>query len=509
MDGVIGEFDDGLTSSAESEANHRRSGQTRTNGRPGDGARTNQRAGQGRGLTNQRPGEDKVRPELRSSHLSINEQIDDIFSQLTEEIYLDEKKIKENKIKLSRSPTRNRNDPLPPPPTGESKQPPPPIDRKKKPFSPSKSSKLSSKYQDNKTLTTDKPRSKSSGARADRQNHSLPHDRSGGGEVILYEDHDFSNNTIEKVVADVHKTADYSKRAQVPPPMPEKQKIHLKNSIDRNRDTSKSFAERQKTNLSTQEAAVIEELKAKVTDKQGKISKFDNNSRQQRGRSKQRDDVGNKRPGKRPQQTRDTRASPRGNRVSSPQSSSQYVSMTDNRPQRRASNNREDYRRSKSMGPLESRDLSSPRHMQRGHSPERHVSSGDRSRYNKTRQVTQDRSRSNARNSRHESFNIDRRRDERDMFDDRRDARRGRSQVRAGHVTGGHLMSPPSPAEAEETIAKLLPRYCHVCHVWYHWSHVSGVPGISGITGVMSSPAVCNMATAELILCCSDTLCHT
>ena len=468
LDGVIGEFDDGLTSSAESEANHRRPGHTRTNQRPGYEARTNGRPGQGGRQTNQRPGEDKVRPELRSSHLSINEQIDDIFSQLTEEIYLDEKKIKENKIKLSRSPTRNRNDPLPPPPiSGDSKQPPPPIDRKKKPFSPNRSSKLSSKYQDNKTLTTDKPRSKTSGSKSDnRHNHSLPHDRSGGGgEVILYEDHDFSNNTIEKVVADVHKTADYSKRAQVPPPMPEKQKIHLKNSIDRNRDTSKSFAERQKTNLSSQEAAVIEELKAKVTDKQGKISKFDNN-RQQRGRSKQRDDAGNMRPGKKQTRGSETRASPRGPRVSSPQSSSQYVSMTDNRAHRRTSNNREDYRRSKSMGPLESRDQSSPRHVPRGHSPDRHVSSGDRSRYNRQVQSNQDRSRSNARTGRHESFNVDRRRDERDnkreMFDDRRDARRGRSQVRAGHVSShvspGHLMSPPSPAEAEETIAKLLPR---------------------------------------------------
>ena len=98
LDGVIGEFDEGLTSSAESEANH--------------------------GLGRARGGEDRVRPELRSSHASINEQIDDIFSQLTEEIYLDDKKAKENKIRLSRSPTRNRFDPLPPPPVSSGLQPP-------------------------------------------------------------------------------------------------------------------------------------------------------------------------------------------------------------------------------------------------------------------------------------------------------------------------------------------------------------------------------------------------
>ena len=311
LDGVIGEFDDGLTSSAESEANHARNQSRQVkNG-------VNQRRG---GQREEKPvrggqrGDRPVKPELKSSHLSINEQIDDIFSQLTEEIYLDEKQVKENKIKLSRSPTRNRNDPLPRPPTSSSAIDPPPINRKIKPSSQTKSNSPN-KYrsQENKTLTNDKPRPKlkNPGVKTDRQNYSLPNNKlkNGNGEVILYEDHDFSrNNTFEKVIADVHKTAsatDYSKHSAVPPPMPEKQKIHLKNSsIDRNRETSKSFLDRQKNNLSSQEAAVMEELKAKVSDKQGKISKFDNNRNQPRGRSKQRDleEAGNLRPRQKQQQ---------------------------------------------------------------------------------------------------------------------------------------------------------------------------------------------------------------
>ena len=323
--------------------------------------------------------EDRVRPELRSSHLSINDQIDNIFSQLTQEIYNDEKVNKETKVRLSRSPTRNRFDPLPPPPTSSTQTHPPPIDRKKKPAEKSSSSKYGGRVQDTKTLTNDKPRPtrpkyvKS----ADRQNFSLPHEKmkngKGNGEVILYEDHEFSN-TIEKVVADVHKNADYAK--QVPPPMPEKQRIHLKNSsIDRSKETSKSFLQRQQKNLSSQEAAVIQELREKVTDKQGKVSKFDN----RRGRPQQR------RPGKRTE----TQSQPRH---SSPQRSNLYESM--GAPgERRSKPSREDYMRSRSMGPLDSRES------------------------------------------------------------------RQRSRSRGGR---DRVVSPPSPAEAEETIAKLLPRSCRL-----------------------------------------------
>ena len=456
LDGVIGEFDEGLTSSAESEANH------------------------GRGRA--RGGEDRVRPELRSSHASINEQIDDIFSQLTEEIYLDDKKAKENKIRLSRSPTRNRFDPLPPPPVSSGLQPPhsgssssthpPPIDRKKKPEPGTKHSS-GGKYGpgggggaragggggqrmgDTKTLTNEKPRSKVSGVKTDRHNFSLPHDKvkSGNGEVILYEDHVISN-TMEKVVADVHKTADYSKRSHAPPPMPEKQKIHLKNSsIDRNKETSKSFVQRQK-NMSSQEAAVIQELKAKVSDKQGKISKFDN-SRQhqsnQRTRSNLRDKEGNLRPGKRSQVQG-------GPRLSSPQSGSSqksnpYVSMTDKThagaAERKINHNRDDYRRSRSMGPLEDKSYLRQRSRSRGF----HDPSPDRSSSRPARHLNSaDRTRSKSRGGggRHESFNSG-----------SRGGERGRAPARSRHS----MASPPTPAEAEETIAALLPRWVTITYL--------------------------------------------
>ena len=448
LDGVIGEFDEGLTSSAESEANH------------------------GRGRA--RGGEDRVRPELRSSHASINEQIDDIFSQLTEEIYLDDKKAKENKIRLSRSPTRNRFDPLPPPPVSSGLQPPhsassssthpPPIDRKKKPDSGTKHSS-GGKYGpgggaragagggqrmgDTKTLTNEKPRSKVSGVKTDRHNFSLPHDKikSGNGEVILYEDHVISN-TMEKVVADVHKTADYSKRSHAPPPMPEKQKIHLKNSsIDRNKETSKSFVQRQK-NMSSQEAAVIQELKAKVSDKQGKISKFDN-SRQhqsnQRTRSNLRDKEGNLRPGKRSQVQGDPRLS--SPQSGSSQKSNPYVSMTDKAhagaAERKINHNRDDYRRSRSMGPLEDKSYLRQRSRSRGF----HDPSPDRSSSRPARHLNSaDRTRSKSRGGggRHESFNSG-----------SRGGERGRAPARSRHS----MASPPTPAEAEETIAALLPRW--------------------------------------------------
>ena len=283
-----------------------------------------------------------MRPQLRNSQGSINDQIDDIFSQLTQEIYNDEKIKTETKVRLSRSPTRNRFDPLPPPPTSSSTHPPP-IDRKKKPGD--KPSSGGARLQDTKTLTNDKPRPtrpkyvKS----ADRQNFSLPHEKikngKGNGEVILYEDHEFSN-TIEKVVADVHKTADYAK--QVPPPMPEKQRIHLKNaSIDRKKETSKSFLQRQQKSLSSQEAAVIQELREKVTDKQGKISKFDN----RRGR---------------PQKKERNERNERNERSERSERSNLYESMTADKAhltpaERRIKQTREDYRRSRSMGPLDSR----------------------------------------------------------------------------------------------------------------------------------------------------------
>ena len=472
LDGVIGEFDDGLTSSAESEAGRSRGGQS--GHQP-----------QSRGQQKPRTTEDKVRPELRSSHLSINDQIDDIFSQLTEEIYEDEKIVKANNIRLSRSPTRNRFDPLPPPPTSSSQlsssRVPPVIDRKSKPGPSPSRNKPGPKYGGgqrvtaNKTLTNEKPRAKSAGVRkGDRQNFSLPHEKAknGNGEVILYDDHVVSN-TIEKVVADVHKSSDYSKRSNTGPVLPEKQKIHLKHSsIDRSRETSKSFLARQKS-LSSQEAAVMEELKAAVTDKQGKISKFDNNKssgsgQRERGRggvrSNLRDKEGNQRPAA---SAAAKRSQVQGNsRFSSPHSNSSQKSqksanardgVTDTSrshgpgaAERRISHHRQDdYRRSRSMGPLENRDKSYLR--QRSRSRGFHDPSPDRDKSRSGLRHPGDRAedrqtRSKSRGRRHESFN--------------NSDSRGRAQVRGdqGRGRGQGGMSPPSPAEAEEAIAKLLPR---------------------------------------------------
>ena len=462
LDGVIGEFDDGLTSSAESEAGRSRGGQRGHQPQP---------RGQQR-----RASEDQVRPELRSSHLSINDQIDDIFSQLTEEIYEDEKTVKANNIRLSRSPTRNRFDPLPPPPTSSSQssaRAPPVIDRKSKPGpSPARNSSASKygaghRVTANKTLTNEKPRSKSAGVRkGDRQNFSLPHDKAknGNGEVIVYEDQAVSN-TIGKVVADVHKSSDYAKRSNTGPVLPEKQKIHLKHSsIDRSRETSKSFLARQKS-LSSQEAAVMEELKAAVTDKQGKISKFDNNkSSGQRGRGDVRSNLRDKEGNQRPAAVAAKRSQVQGNsRFSSPHSNSSQKSQKSQKSanardgvtdtsrshgpgaaERRISHHRQDdYRRSRSMGPLENRDKSYLRQRSRSRgfhdpSPDR-----DKSRQRHPGDRGEDRqTRSKSRGQRHESFNS---------------GSRGRAQVR-GDRGRGQGMSPPSPAEAEEAIAALLPR---------------------------------------------------
>ena len=126
---------------------------------------------------------------------------------------------------------------------------------------------------------------------------------------------------------------------------------------------------------------------------------------------------------------------------------------------------RDDYRRSRSMGPLENRDAghvrpgsreprgyrddSPDRHVSRHVRQPRHLNSGDRSK---------------SRTSRHESFQGG----QVIRSQGGKEDRRGRTQVRDG--SRNQLMSPPTPAEAEETIAALLPRYVHVvtCHVMCH-----------------------------------------
>ena len=235
LDGVIGEFDDGLTSSAESEATHRR----RSLGRDG----------------------------LGGSHLSINEQIDDIFSQLTEEIYTEEKKVPKKAAVVSRSPTRGRFDPLPIPPSTATH--PPPIDRRKKPGQ----------------------RSPSNGRREERggdrregrggRNSSLPAKHSNErGEVVVYgSEQRRDGRSLEKVTAEVHKPrAGGSGGGQQPPPKPEKQKIHLKHaSTERRPDGGRRERSRssQGRPLTHQEQAVIRELRERVGGSGGKVSKFD------------------------------------------------------------------------------------------------------------------------------------------------------------------------------------------------------------------------------------------
>ena len=434
-----------------------------------------------------------MRPELKSSHLSINEQIDDIFSQLTEEIYLDEKivkqesekKVKEDKIKLSRSPTRNRFDPLPPPPTSSSTQPPPPIDRLKKPTSPAKNisssqpKNISSKYkrpanerQVNKTLTNEKPRAKTTSVTKSetRRNHSLPHDKQKvTGDAVVYEDQDIPN-TLEKIVVDVHNVS--------PPPMPEKQKIHLKNSLDRGKETSKSFV--QKSNISSQEAAMIQELKEKVTDKQGKISKFD----KPRTRSYQRGNNSGKidqselsissRDKNSSNQSRDQQKLTNQSRTNSSSRTGQYETMTGHTGVAERNifhQRREDYRRSRSMGPLESRERQSKltnqsreRQQLTNQSRERQLRQRSKSRgYD----PSPDRSRlsgerARSRGGRHESF-TERGRDI--LTNQSRDRQNLTNQSRDGRHRS-NVVSPPSAAQAQETIASLLPRY-HV-HDHHH-----------------------------------------
>lgn len=114
LDSVIGEFDDGLTSAAESEYG----GITRENGRieaeirkrpPPKNRSSNGANGSGPG------------------NVSLTDKIDDIFSELTEEIYSADKQQKiinrapmrsesTNSDSRKLSPIRRVNDPLPTPP---------------------------------------------------------------------------------------------------------------------------------------------------------------------------------------------------------------------------------------------------------------------------------------------------------------------------------------------------------------------------------------------------------
>ena len=201
LDRVIGEFDDGLLSSTESEA------ASRQRSRPD--LRT---------VSDSEEKEEKIRPEIRGSRidfrgsrLSINEQIDDIFSELTEEIYNDDKQFKSEK--------RRFFDPLPSPPNTRTH--PPPIDRKKKP------GQEKERLAKSQTMDNDKPRlGVSLGAKKSFRQQE---------EVILYNSKDRSPSRSERVRAEVHNS---SRDSISHPPKPEKQKIHLKNGSDGHRPNS-------------------------------------------------------------------------------------------------------------------------------------------------------------------------------------------------------------------------------------------------------------------------------
>ena len=125
LDSVIGEFDDGLTSAAESEYS----------------SRAFSRGGQGENVRieaeiRKRPPPKAKSGPIPSSGVSLTEKIDDIFSELTEEIYCADKQQKlihrapairsESQSSSSNagrklSPIRRVNDPLPTPPVQDSR----------------------------------------------------------------------------------------------------------------------------------------------------------------------------------------------------------------------------------------------------------------------------------------------------------------------------------------------------------------------------------------------------
>ena len=119
LDSVIGEFDDGLTSAAESDYGHAQ-GQIKAEIRKRPPPKTKTMFGGAR--------ENGSNP--------LNDQIDDIFSELTEEIYSVDKQQKViNRAPMLRSestsssnagnrklsPIRRVNDPLPTPPIDSSR----------------------------------------------------------------------------------------------------------------------------------------------------------------------------------------------------------------------------------------------------------------------------------------------------------------------------------------------------------------------------------------------------
>lgn len=102
MDSVIGEFDDGLLSAAESDIGHQSRVQSR-----------NSENGRIEAEIRKRP-PPKAKEVIPNSRRSLTDKIDDIFSELTEEIYTADKA--KQIVNRQLSPVRRVNDPLPTPP---------------------------------------------------------------------------------------------------------------------------------------------------------------------------------------------------------------------------------------------------------------------------------------------------------------------------------------------------------------------------------------------------------
>ena len=461
LDGVIGEFDDGLTSSAESEAAHRRP---------------------------------LVRADTHGSRLSINEQIDDIFSQLTEEIYCEERKEQTVVRATRRSPTRNRFDPLPIPPVSTNTHPPP-IDRRKKPAQRSPSSGRGGQ----------EARARGKAGAAGR-NSSLPAKYGSGerGEVVVYGDRGAERRTLEKVTAEVHKV----RPGAQPPPKPEKQKIHLKHasnerrpvgsgerrrvgstdrrpvgsadrrpvgSADRRRERSRSGAQRE---VSRQEQAVIQELRQKVGATQGKISKFDEGNRRRgyvqqspshRGRNDDDLTITSRERGWASQEQRSSGGSAASQR--SGQGSGQYESLRGSNVSRggskagssdRRAGSREGYSRSHSMGPLEGRRdspdrTSVQRTRSRGAALEERRAGGrpaSQQRYGEHLERTRSKSR-----GRREEESAPREAPGRSRSRGRSPPRRRSPTRPSDYERQGRARQPPTPEEAQATIEQMLPRW--------------------------------------------------
>lgn len=226
LDLVIGEFDDGLESEIE------------------------------------RGDETQIKRKVKNKQSSaINEKIDHIFNELTQEIYIEQKR--ENRQK---SPTRNVFDPLPAPPQngrkslgakeqdGQKEQ----QDRSRQKRNPSKGGQEDVRHERLKSVEDDRPPPGTVLAAKQSYLHKTKPPPEKRAEVVLYnEGHDDRPKISEKVKVDVHNFVS------------ETSVKRLKSAVGPGLSTTS-----QPPALVRKEKAVIKELREKVEGKQGKISKF-------------------------------------------------------------------------------------------------------------------------------------------------------------------------------------------------------------------------------------------